>query len=290
MSLSTRSLGAASLLVAALAGAARAQRRELAADHPQSRLMGYYAAVVHFTPTGLPNPAGGIEVGGELTFIPSLTAEERLVGFGGTKGEETNSCRVFPRLRVSRAFGSLAIELGYVPPVRACGIKANLVAGAVARRFALAPSWGAAVRASAHGGVLNGAITCSGDAVQNPEDLTCLGGDPSDDDVKPLAFGLDGILTYGASARRLEPYLMVGVRRERVRFDVNYVRAAGNAANLPALDDHERLQTTLTRVHAALGAAWGLTGRVRLGGELYYAPGALVTVRGRAALALGRTS
>lgn len=288
MSLSTGSLGGA-LLLAAAAGAAQAQRRELASDKPQARLMGFYAAVMQFTPTGLPEAGSRLEVGGELTFIPSLSARERRVGFGGLKDEATNFCPVFPRLRVARSFGAFAVEAGYVPPLRVCGVKAHMFAGAVARRFTLAPAWGAALRASAHGGVLDGAITCSEGAVKDAADLTCFGGSPSDDKVRPLAFALDGIVTFaGWRGRRFEPYLMVGVRRERVGFDVNYVR--DDVGGLPNLNDHERLQATLTRVHGALGAGWGLTGRIRLGGELYYAPGAVMTVRCRAAYGFGRGS
>ena len=291
MSLSTRSLGAG-LLLAALAGVAQAQRRELASDNPQARLMGYYAAVMQFTPVGMPAAGSQFELGGELSYIPSLSAQDRLVGFGGLKAEQTNFCPVLPRLRAARSFGAFALEAGYVPPLRVCGVKAHLFAGALARRFALAPSWGAALRASVLGGVLGGAITCSADAVADPADLTCFGGTTSDDKVRPLAFALDGIVTYaGWHGRRLEPYLMVGVRHERVGFDVNYVRLPSQSGgNYPALDDHERLQATLTRVHGALGAAWDLSGRLRLGGELYYAPGAVVTVRGRAAYVFGRGS
>jgi len=291
MSLSTRSLGGAVLLAAA-AGAAQAQRRQLAADNPQARLMGFYAAVMQFTPTGLPESGSRLEVGGELTFVPRLSARERQVGFGGLKDEDTNFCPVFPRLRVARSFGAFAVEAGYVPPLRVCGVKAHMFAAAVARRFTLAPAWGAALRASAHGGLLDGAITCSGGAVKDAADLTCFGGSPSDDKVRPLAFALDGIVTFaGWRGRRFEPYLMVGVRRERVGFDVNYVRLPSQSGGgYPALDDHTRLQATLTRVHGALGASGDLSGRLRLGGELYYAPGAVVTVRGRAAYGFGRGS
>ena len=288
MSLSTRSLGAA-LLLAAGASAACAQRRELASDHPQARLMGYYAAVMQFSPTGLPGALARWEVGAELTYIPSLSAEERRVGFGGTKEEDTNFCPVFPRLRASRAFGAFVVEAGWVPPVRSCGVRAHMFAGAVSRRLILAERWGAGLRAVAHGGTLNAAITCGRDAVADPLDLTCFGGHPSSDNVRPLAFGLDGFLTYGGPrSRRFEPYLLVGVRHERVRFDVNYVR--DDLGGLPDLNDHERLQTTLTRIHTAVGASWGPAEKIRLGGELFYAPGALITFRGRAAFAFGRTS
>jgi hypothetical protein len=211
------------------------------------------------------------------------------VGFGGTKPEDTNFCPVLPRLRGALDVGLATIEAGYVPPVRACGVQAHLVALALARRVALGPAWRAGLRLSAHGGTLNAAITCGEDAVADSLDLTCFGGTPSDDDVRPLAVGLDALLGYSGWRGRLEPYLLVGVRRERVGFDVNYTRSPAQALpGYPAFDDHERLEATLTRVHAALGAAWTPVGRLVLGGEVFYAPGALLTARGRAALALRR--
>lgn len=289
MPLSSRRLLVAAVLAFAPALAAAQGRRVLASDNPETQLMGYYAAVMQFAPSGLMPLGSRIEVGGDLTFIPPLSAADRTVGFGGTKQEKTNFCPVLPRLRVGASFGRTAVEGGLTPPVRVCGVQANLFSAALAQRFTLNSRWGAAVRASALVGTLSAAITCSEEAIADPVDLTCRAGQLSDDEVKPLTFGLDGVLTFaGWQHRRLEPYVLVGVRRERVNFDVNYTRQ-GTAMD-PSLDDHERLQATLTRVHAAVGGGWDFTERLRLGGELFYAPGALLTVRGRASVALRKPS
>lgn len=269
-------------IVALAAGAARAQpARTLAPGDPQAQVMGYFAAVMQFTPIGLPDPGARWEVGGELTYIPSLTPSEQLVGFGGTKPEETNFCPVFPRLRASAVAGPWGFEVGYLPPIRACRVQPDMVSGAVFRRFALSSRWGAAIRASAHYGTLRAAITCDAAAVADPLDQTCFGGQVSDDRLTPLSLALDGLLTWRAGGHgQVEPYLLVGVRRESVRFDVHFQTAWGPL-------DQQRLVANFTRVDAAAGAAWRL-GRALLGGELYYAPGALVTVRGRLAWALCR--
>ncbi|MBI4541465.1 MAG: hypothetical protein HY705_00355 [Gemmatimonadetes bacterium] len=278
MPLSSRFAGVLMLAVSTAAGAQ--ERRQLSADNPQAQLMGYYAAVMQFTPTGLHDPAARLELGAEATYIPSLSERDRLVGFGGTKQEDTNFCPVFPRLRGSRAAGSWVVELGYVPPVRACGVRPHMISGALLRRIPVSSRWGAVVRASAHYGTLDAAITCGESAIADPADQTCFGGLKSDDRVRPLALALDGAFAFaGWRARRLEPYAMIGVRREDVRFDVHFV----NSANV--LDD-ERLGARLTRLHAAVGAAWGPTSEIRLGAELYYAPGALLTLRTRAGYAL----
>lgn len=273
--------------IAVVAASSHAQtRRTLAVNDPESDLMGYYASIMAFTPVGL--PSGHLEVGGALSLIPSLSAADRRVGFGGTKQEDTNRCPVFPRLAVARGFGRGTVEAGYTPPVRVCGVKANIASLALSYRAPVAPTLDGAVRASFVMGSLNAAITCSEDAVANQADQTCYGGAPSDDKVAPLAFQLDGILALrGWLGGRVEPYLLVGFRRERVNFDVNYTREAGNPGGLPALDDHERLRATLSRVHAAAGASWRLVGPLRVGGEAYYAPGAVFTVRGSARVVLG---
>ena len=279
MPLSSRRLVLAALT---LATPALAQgRRALPSGHPQAQLMGYYAAVMEFSPAGMLSPAGRIEVGAEATYIPRLSVSDRLVGFGGTKSENTNFCPVLPRLRAAASLGRWSVELGYVPPVRACGVSPHMVSGAVTLHVLLAPRWELAARASAHYGRLDAPITCGKGDVGDAFNPTCLGGQVSDDRVTPLAFALDYAVTYGGwRARRVEPYVLVGVRREQVDFDVHYVNAGG-------LLDDQRLGTTLTRVHAAVGAAWEAMPRVRLGGELYYAPGALLTLRTRASYVIG---
>ena len=289
MPLSRRTLLAAAALLSATAPAVAQGRRTLASDNPEAQLMGYFAAVMQFAPVGLMPAGSRREIGGELTFIPSLSEADRTVGFGGTKLERTNFCPVLPRLRVGASFGRNSVEAGLTPPLRVCGVKATLLSAAFTRRFDLSDTWGAALRVTALAGSLAAAITCSADAVADQADLTCRGGQPSDDRVKPLAFGFDAAISYaGWQRHNLEPYLLAGLRRERVALDVNYTRV-GTAAD-PAFDDHERFQATLTRWHAALGASWNYSDRIRLGGEIFYAPGALLTVRGRASLALGGRS
>jgi len=280
-------LQAATLALAAgLVAPAFAQaRRQLPSGDPQAQLMGYYATAMAFSPAGLPDPHGRWEIGGAAGIIPSLPLGDRTVGFGGTKTENSNLCPLYPRLVAAKGFGRLALEAGWTPPIEVCGVKADIGALAASWRIALAPRWQALVRASGVFGNLDASITCSADATRNSADQTCFGGTPSRDRVSPLAGALDGIVSWGGLARHgLDLYLLLGVRREQVHFDVNYTRAAGT---FPALDDRQRLGATLTRAHAALGASLARFGRVRLGGEVYYAPGAMLTLRGRATVALG---
>lgn len=249
--------------------------------------MGFYSAVLQFTPVGLPDARGRWEIGGALTVVPILPLEDRLVGFGGTKAEDTNRCPVYPRLVAAKDFRAVAFEGGWTPPLAVCGVRANVGALAATVTVVRSTLWAAAVRGSAVFGSIEAAITCSAAATRDAADPTCFGGDPSRDTVSPLGLALDALVTYGGLRRLgVEAYAMLGARRERIHFDVDYVRAPGGP--LPALDDHQGLGTTLSRVHGAVGAVVAGPGPVRVGGELYYAPGALLTLRGRATVALGR--
>lgn len=288
MRLSRTILGGAALFLLSSPLAAQA-RRVLAKDDPEAQLMGYYASVMQFTPVGLPNRDGRLEIGGAATLIPSVSQEDRLVGFGGTKTENTNLCPVFPRLTVSKGFGRFNVEAGYTPPVRVCGAKASVVAVAIARRMTLGVTWEGYARASVMSGTVDVSVTCSPDAVALPTDQTCYGGTPSSDRVAPLGLALEFAAAYqGWRAKRIEPYVSMGVRYERIDFDVNYTRTAAQGAvvSLPEIQDNNRLRATLSRVQLAVGAVWDATRLIRVGGEIYYAPGALMTLRGRLALAL----
>lgn len=242
--------------------------------------MGYYAAVMHFSPTGLLERGAGLEVGAEISYLPNLSAEDQQVGFNGRKAENTNFCPVFPRLRVSGGFGPWAVDLGYLPPLRVCDVEPHMISGAVTRRFEAGSDWSLALRASTHFGRLEAPITCNEAAVQDPTNNECFEGQVSNDRFRPFSLGLDGAVAYtGLASRRVEPYLLIGVRREDLQFRVNFVYSTGSL-------DTARLGATLTRLHVAAGSSWRPTSRIRLGGELFYAPRALLTVRTRASYVL----
>lgn len=275
----------------ACADAARAQiaRRTVESGAPEAQLMGYYAAVMQFTPVGLPAKAGRIEIGGAATYIPAIPDEDRLAGFGGTKYENTNICKFYPRLTASFGRGRMAIEAGFTPPVEVCGVKASVISLAIGRRMALGQEWEGFARLSGFTGYADVSVTCGPEAVVTALDQTCYGGSLSSDRIAPLGLAFEYAAAYqGWRRSRIEPYLAAGIRYERVNFDVNYTRtvAQGAAVGLPALDDHSRYRSNLARVHVAAGAAWDPIRNLRFGTELYYAPGAVMTLRGRVAVAL----
>ena len=261
-------------------------RRTLDPSNPQAQLLGYYAAAMTFTPVGLPRP--GFSVGGALGFIPDLSAEDQRVGFGGTKDENANRCPVYPRLAAGwMARGGVAVEGGYTPAVEVCGLTASVVSAAVSYRVALAPTWDGVARISLLSGSVEGDFTCSAADTADAANLTCYGGARSSDRIAPRSYGFDVAFARRSASGRFEPYLLLGFARQRVDFDVNYVRGVTNPGNLPALDDHERLRASFTRVHAGVGAGWRIIRWASLGGEIYYEPGAMLTARGSARLTFG---
>src|SRR5262249_58419884 len=117
MCLSSRGFALTAVLATTAAPAAAQVRRTLDRNDPQAQLMGYYAAAMAFSPIGLPDKDGRLEIGATGSLIPSLSLEDRLVAFGGTKAEDSNKCPLFPRLVASRPLGKVAVELGYTPAV-----------------------------------------------------------------------------------------------------------------------------------------------------------------------------
>jgi len=181
------------------------------------------------------------------------------------------------------------VEGGWTPPVRVCGVKANVAALALSWRGAAARGWSPLVRASIVTGALRAPITCGEEDVSDPADQTCFEGMVSDDRIAPLTLtGEAGIARRGG---RIEPYAIAGISSHRMHFDVNYDRLDTSPPNVyPPLSDHNRFGATLARFHIAAGAALSNVGPLRLGGEVYFSPASLLTVRARAAYQIGPRS
>jgi len=122
-------------------------------------------------------------------------------------------------------------------------------------------------------GDIEGPITCSDEAVADPANTLCYGGEPSDDHFLPKAYGVDFI----AGGPRLGVdglawYALAGYRHETLRFQTHFVNVFGR------LDD-QRLVARLDRGSVAFGLTWSGWRGLRVSGEGYYAPDALATVR-----------
>ena len=290
-----------------LAGALQAQNRVVEtydwSEH-EGRLMGYYSAAIAFSPVGvLPRGAPwSASVGLELSYIPPLSEAHRTGGF--QKTESTNLAPVLPRPRLALVLpGGAALEASWVPPVEAFGVTANLVSAALS--FPVGAVRGAALSARVNGttGSVTGPITCNEDvrSAQGGQDyFTYVCHDrESEDRFEPRALGAELLVAHRAPAgRSVLPYAGLGVRTERNRFDVGVLcnPPAGSTDIGTSLTCgpagrrdpyHPILETTMTRPYGVAGATWvapGGMGRTALSGELFYAPGSLLTGRVQASV------
>jgi hypothetical protein len=268
-------LAAGALLAAGASGAAAqttiAPRESLDFDRPEAWGMKYVAAIVAFAPLASPRTgeAGAVELALEAASVPSLSQEERRIGFNGTKVEDIDRAPAFGRLRLlvglPRGFSA---ELGVVPPVELDGLEPELVALALSRPLARHGRFALGARLQAQHGTLAGDITCSrgdvaggDDPVRNP--LGCEA--PSRDELELTTAG--GALVAALAPRRpggLEPYFVVAAERIDGTFRVD--------ARYSGLRDRTRLDAEGWIWSLALGADGSLGEAWRLAGELAYSP------------------
>ena len=98
-------------------------------------LLNYFALATTFSPlhAPVPNKPGRGSIGLEMSVIPPLSCERRLV-LSYSKTEDTNKAPVLPRPRVLFTFPKVGpvipyAGLGYVPPVTVFGTRNVIVSG-----------------------------------------------------------------------------------------------------------------------------------------------------------------
>lgn len=276
---------AAALAAAALSPSlALAQGRELQhydRSEPEGRLMAFYSAAMTFSSLALapPGAAGSVSFGVEAAYVPSLSLSQRSANFD--KPEATNLAPVLPRPRIAVTLPlDLSIEASWIPPVKVFGIKANIVSAAVSRPITRIGSVDIVPRVAALTGSVKGAITCSAEAMEQRGAAlavyyanVCHGRD-SDDHFQPRHLSGELILRRAMLGGALLPYVSGGVLRERTKFDIGVIRDDGSRD-----PDHPILQMDETRAFGSAGVTWLLARRLMTAGEVYYAPGSLLTVR-----------
>jgi hypothetical protein len=263
------------LVIAATGARTAAAAVSLDDGSAEAQLMGYYSAALAFTPTGAP---GGdpVEAGMDFTYIPALSEENRQVTFAGSKVENTNLISVMPRPRLRwRPHPDWLIEAGFFPDATVQGVSPQQVEAAATWRFAGgtggAPSW--RVRGHYLIADITGPFTCSKDAVDDPTNTVCFGGQTSSDEFKPEVMGVD-LLVDGPHlfTDGLAWYAGAGYRHETLHFETHFVNVAGR------LDD-QKLVARLDRGSIFGGLTWSAWRRLKISGEGYWAPDAMATVR-----------
>lgn len=210
---------------------------------------------------------GRVEFGLEAGWLPSLSAEQRLIGFSGTKEENVNRTPVFARPRVSLGLPhDFTISAGYVPPARIGGIRPNILTFAALRPLVSTPFWRLAIRAHGLIGNLQGDITCDRETVSaglDPVRNPYLCEAPSDDTMTIRAGGLEVSNSFAVS-RSIEPYVTVGLNYFDTKFQTD--------ARYSGLVDHSRLLGAGSAFSIGGGMSYRLAPRIRLAGEAFYTP------------------
>lgn len=271
-----RTIAAAAALWLVIAAAAVAQpvlevREDLDFDRPEAWAMKYFASVTLFTGFGAPErlPPGAVEVALEAGWVPSLSEEERRVGFYGTKVEDLNKTSAFGRGRLIVGLpAAFSLTLGWVPPIEVGGMEPNLFAVALGRPLYEGQRFRLGARLFAQGGTVEGDITCDRDTVAAGDDprrnpFRCQ--EPSRDEIDLRQAGGELAAAWSAGAGgRLRPHAALTVARIEPEFQIN-ARYAG------IID--RTLQVTDGTLYAfTVGLGYDLSDSFRLAGEAFYAP------------------
>lgn len=238
-------------------------------EDPESWAMAWFGSVTLLTGFGVPErlEPGQLVLGLEAGWVPSLSEEERRVGFGGTKVEDLNRTDVIgrPRLTVGLPAG-WSLTGAWIPPIEIEDVEVNLVSLALARELWAGDRSRGGVRVFGQTGTVEGAITCTprdaaggDDPVLNP--FGCER--PSNDEMTLTYYGLELSAAYRTAAGA-EPYLAAAVSRFDNEFQVD--------AFTFGFHDRTLLLAEGTAWSVAAGAATPVGTRGRLAGEVFYTP------------------
>lgn len=245
--------------------------QQLDFDRTEAWAMEWTASLTLLTSLGPPRPreAGEVEISIEAGWIPSLSEDQRRVGFNGTKVEDFNRIDVLPRPRLAVGLGwATTLELAYLPPISIEGLTPNLFSAAVERPVARSGGWTFGLRAYGQAGTVGGDITCPEDEAALPpgepgNEFGCM--EPSDDEVTLNYLGLaatagwtipgttDADLHFGVYATHMD-----------LEFQVDAITFG--------FRDRSRLAADGWTTAVTAGASFPVSSRLRLAFETFYTP------------------
>lgn len=240
-------------------------------DRPEAWAMKYFANVTLLTGLGAPRgrDPGAVEVGLEALWIPHLSAEERTVGFDGTKTEDLNKLPAYVRPRVTVGLpGKLSLTAAYVPPLEVEGVEPHFLALALERPLIRGDAWGLGARLHSQVGEIQGDFTCTDADLQAPpgapgNPFGCVERSSDTYDLTTYGFELIGSRRFeGPGAPEI--HIGAGANYHDLEFQVDAL----------TFDFRDR---TLERTAGwtwslTAGARWPLGERSHFTGELFYAP------------------
>jgi hypothetical protein len=268
-----RSLLVAALLAVLASSSAWSQpvigsREDLDFDRPEAWAMAWFAAVMF--PTALdPGEAldpGAVELSFESGWVPSLSEDQRTVGFTGTKPEDINRTAVFARPRVAIGLpAKLTATLSWAPPVELDGVKPNVLSLTLGRPLWEGERGRLSARLLATRGSIRGDLSCPADvaAGREPNPVGCE--EPSNDEMNLRLVGVE--LQAGTTLARwprLSPYAAIARNRLHAEFQVDALRNG--------LLDRTFKETDGNFWSGTLGLSVDAGSRARLAGELFYTP------------------
>ena len=230
----------------------------------EAKKLALLSVPVVFSPGAPPGEPSGLTLGIEAARVPGVdpaTATPTLCRPG--KGPENTGvlpALARPRVALPLSHG-LALEASWIPPIRVNGVKANLIGLALTESVGHRDGLAATVRAHATFGSVRAPVTCDRDALADPVS-ECFDGTVSDDRYSPNIMGLDLSVGWAMAGGRLRPYVGSGYNRLEPRFQVNFTNQFGTT-------DRTRVAVNLDRVALFGGAAWQLTDRLAITGEIY---------------------
>lgn len=260
----------------AAAQARETQRHRFA--EPEGRLLAFYAAALAFSPAGLLPDESLWSATLELSHIPALNEAQRRPSID--KPESTNLAPVFPRPRLAARLGRVAVEASWIPPIRVFDAEANVGSVALSAPSTMLAGFAVTPRVWGVIGRVKGAMTCSerellgkGADLELYFEAVCHGRE-SEDWFEPRLIGAELVASRASADGARRWYALAGARVDRTRFDIGLITDFGTRD-----PDHPVLELRATRPHAAVGGAWRVRNTSWVGGELFYAPGSLLTGR-----------
>ena len=283
-----RPLIVVSLLLLGAPSAKGQESEELSFHRPEAWAMKYYTAIVLPTGMGVPEPmaVGSMRIGVEAGWIPTLSPEQRRVGFNGTKKEDLNKVPALGRLRLAVGLpGQLTADATWAPPIEVNGVTSHPISLGLGRPIVSSRGFLLGVRGYGGRHSSTGSFTCTRAAPEAlaPEEETegeehvegeeqhehatdmsdCLA--PSNDTLTAHYAGLETVAAYRfARARNLQTYVSASATYMLLEFQVD--------AQLTSEHDRDVLETRGAVYGFGGGLRYPVTDRLDIAGEAFYAP------------------